>query len=1010
MNSIAYAISSSIKEGKWLSVTYDNPNEGRDTSFWCSIRDIDAKTHTLKVDMFNSTKSLDALINKTIHYERIKSADLITFSSFDTPEALIQKLENHPQDFAWLHYENFNNDILRYLDECNRLDNDPYQKHYAMVEGIDLSVLKTQKAVALSPEQIDQIVKAIYFNDLTKIDTASNELALSVLSVDENNKKYVVAYYTVCFNPSTKTLALCGSLKFNKTFIIEEHRHSLSQYLDIDPDEFIEGFQKDPVTYTNLLKEGFDHGEQVDTRPDLMILERDMEVSLSRLFEIVEEKRWKGTLNVPMKAFFGDISLRNNGKKEPVIVVYDHQVNIDQVRVIYNAMKNPVTYVQGPPGTGKTQTIFNVLVSAFFADKKVLVCSMNNKPVDGLLKKLSFTYVTKSGGRNEVPFPLLRLGKKEYVITATLKIRDYMDHPFGGKPDLSRIESIKNYEALRNKNLVGLLTQYEQRKVIEDNIAAANKLLTHLKPNDRFAEPIKRQIAAMTEELDKHRLITNEEVLGMLACASDSHSYMQYLYYASLERVQKLQQPRYKELSEIVHLADDDERYKKFNGWIASDANIKLLTDAFPLIFSTNISSSHLGSAEGFMFDLVIMDEAGQCDIAKSLLPIARGNSLLLVGDPDQLQPVVLLDPSINERLKAKYQIGSTYDYAEKSILSLMSGNDRVSKHILLSYHYRCGRRIIGFSNQYFYHQSLKLQTANGEGSVLLNKVTNFFKAPRKNVSLDEAEAVVKYVKRNAVKDTVIITPFKNQEATINALLTQEGISDVKACTIHSVQGAEASCVILSPSVNRYTSKETFKWLAKHKEIANVAVTRGQNKLVIFADPEAIDKVSTGDNVWKQLVRYAASNGQVAVVPPENLTADIGKSHASTAEDEFYKTMAQFCSVYRKYHVARNVKLATLFPNNPDFASSKQEFDSVIYARAGFLGRMLPVLAFEVSGGEHFGDAYREALDKKKRELSQKIGLKIVIIDNNSVKDYEFIRELMCSMNNEEAVQMSLFA
>ena len=39
----------------------------------------------------------------------------------------------------------------------------------------------------------------------------------------------------------------------------------------------------------------------------------------------------------------------------------DKRVNIDQMRVIYNSMKYPITYVQGPPGTGKTQTILNVV-------------------------------------------------------------------------------------------------------------------------------------------------------------------------------------------------------------------------------------------------------------------------------------------------------------------------------------------------------------------------------------------------------------------------------------------------------------------------------------------------------------------------------------------------------------------------------------------------------------------------------------------------------------------------
>ena len=62
---------------------------------------------------------------------------------------------------------------------------------------------------------------------------------------------------------------------------------------------------------------------------------------------------------------------------------------------------------------------------------------------------------------------------------------------------------------------------------------------------------------------------------------------------------------------------------------------MRLLNNAFPIIFSTNISSSRLGNPE-YKFDLVVMDEAGQCNVAHALIPVAKAESLLLVGDPNQ--------------------------------------------------------------------------------------------------------------------------------------------------------------------------------------------------------------------------------------------------------------------------------------------------------------------------------------------------------------------------------------
>jgi len=409
------------------------------------------------------------------------------------------------------------------------------------------------------------------------------------------------------------------------------------------------------------------------------------------------------------------------------------------------------------------------------------------------------------------------------------------------------------------------------------------------------------------------------------------------------------------------------------------------------------------------MFDLTVMDEAGQCDIAKSLIPISRGNSLLLVGDKDQLQPVVVLDPTVNERLKEKYHISHNYDYIDNSIITLMQNADNISKRIMLTYHYRCAKKIISFSNQYFYGQSLNLSFAKDEGQLALADVHNGTKTSR-NECYDEAKAIVDYVKRNQVNDAVVITPFLAQQHLLTQLLSEQGIKDVTASTIHSVQGAEKKTIIISPAVSERTSERTFQWLSSHKEIANVAVTRAQENLLVFADQKAVENLSKKqDNVWLELLKYAKSKGEYKVVPPTADAPNIGKSNGSTNEDEFFKTMAQLCSVYKNYRFRRNVNLSEVFPDDPDFANSKQEFDSVVYLKRTLFRPERPFIAFEINGGEHFGDAHREELDRKKRELCQKKNLILITIDNGTVKDYEYLREMIRKMNHEDYEQLPLF-
>lgn len=89
---------------------------------------------------------------------------------------------------------------------------------------------------------------------------------------------------------------------------------------------------------------------------------------------------------------------------------------------------------------------------------------------------------------------------------------------------------------------------------------------------------------------------------------------------------------------------------------------------------------------------MVIMDEASQGNIAMSLVPIIRGRSLMLVGDPQQLSPVILLNPIDNEKLKRIYGVTDEYDYIKNSIYKTYLACDAVSEEILLSHHYRCNK------------------------------------------------------------------------------------------------------------------------------------------------------------------------------------------------------------------------------------------------------------------------------------------------------------------------------
>ncbi len=995
-NAIAKEISLSIKEGKWLTIIYDSSKQNRDTSFWCFIEDINPDKQILKVSAFNDFKGTD-IIECNLSFKKIKEAKVINFTTGKYNQKLIDKINSNITAFSWLKYENFNNNILRYLEECSNADSDPYIADYSMIEGIDAEKLEEEKTYPLSSEQIHTLVRRVLRMDLDEWDKKQSELALSRFSIDDGEKKYVVVYQKVVFSPGESEMKVVSDLIVNPTFLIDGKKHSLSSYTELNAAEFRSLLKEDFNNAIEIIREGLRYKEKINTRPEFFCLQRDIQVNLASLFDRIEDKWSSGQLNAPLKAFFGNSSLTNNGKFLPGIVIFDKRVNADQALLIYNALKNKITYVQGPPGTGKTQTIFNTILSAYFGNKTVLVSTNNNRPLEGIIQKINFSYQGK-----EINFPYLRLGNSSKVEESILRIRKMLEVETNESLSFNELEELKESVLARNKEAVLSLTNFQKRKTVIENLRFLDKALSL----GAKTSTAKKQRQKLEEELQELPDITEDQLISSFVSLKNDEEALKYLYHSSLNRIKKLKNNRFNEFRDIIQIQDLAKARMKFNSFIGSDKNLALLTSVFPIIFTTNISASRLGNTD-FLFDLAIMDEAGQADIAHSLLPISRGKSLLLVGDEDQLTPVINLDSKINEDLRKKYEISDEYDYLTNSILSTMKDADKVSNRVLLRDHYRCGKKIINFSNKYFYENKLRLQKSLNNGGVEYHQTINYVKSPLRNQNFQEAENVVEYCKKANLSDCAIITPFVNQANLINSLLERNGLLGIKASTIHSVQGDEKETIVISTGVSKFSSSGALKWMETHGEIANVAVSRAKKKLVVFADEDALRKMKTGDDVWNELVEYCRSNGSFDVVPPNYKKAAIGRSNSSLSEDEFYATIQQIVSIRKKLKVVRNVPCKTILGEKG--SSFNGEFDSVIYEKTIF-GPFVPMFAFEFDGGEHFSDIKRISADKKKADICKSIGLKLIRLPNSFSKDYEFLKKLIeGSKGEDEAEQLSLF-
>jgi hypothetical protein len=544
----------------------------------------------------------------------------------------------------------------------------------------------------------------------------------------------------------------------------------------------------------------------------------------------------------------------------------------------------------------------------------------------------------------------------------------------------------------------------EQKEILQSLLAT--------QANSEVRSSIISELEKYNKENEEIGIIDDEDVMRFTFIAEDDFRFMEFIYYKSFQNIKRLGEPKYKALLEILKMDDKTEDDKKtknteFVKFLNEENNMDSFIKVFPYILTTNISSNKLGSPTEH-FDLCIIDEAGQCNVSTSLLPIIRCKDLVLIGDQNQLQPVIVLEENINKRLMEKYHIDESYNYCNNSIIKTMQAKDKISRFILLRYHYRCQKKIIQFSNARFYDDKLRIKTVPSEipDQLEFYQVKSEKFQEERNSSYQEALTIVEVIKKNKYKDVGIVTPFRNQAEQIKKQLRENNIFDVDAGTIHTFQGDEKSVIIMSTAILKATSEKTYRWAEENKEMINVAVTRAKDKLIMVGDYDEIKKKSKGkdDNLFS-LAGYVKTNGTSVVVPVRSSESFGLKSYDTKAESDFFKTISHITTTVKNIEFKSKVKISTAFENV--FVKDKEfyfkgEFDFVVYDKS----TKLPILVIEVDGNEHILNEVSIANDRKKERICKDNKIRIIRIPNNYVKRYELIKEwLVNTLGNEHLLQ-----
>lgn len=323
----------------------------------------------------------------------------------------------------------------------------------------------------------------------------------------------------------------------------------------------------------------------------------------------------------------------------------------------------------------------------------------------------------------------------------------------------------------------------------------------------------------------------------------------------------------------------------------------------------TSLSARGKVPFEPAHFDLVVIDEASQCDIASALPLLFRAKRTAIIGDPMQLRHISAVSKSKDSDLQAKYELvdnRASWMYSVNSLYDLAAAVADPAQIINLRDHHRSHSDIIEFSNRMFYGGKLRVATRyahlkrpnNQEPGVVWQDVKGKAIRPGNSGAQNpiEAKAVVEaledlLVLRGYLGSVGVVTPFRAQAQLIQTLISQHpklsdagNKAELLVDTVHRFQGDERDVIIFSPVVADGIPSGALGFLRSNGNLFNVAITRARGLLHIVGDKAAAR--TCGVDYLEEFVAYVSRLGAPTVGPFEATSMPVGAEYPAVARSE----------------------------------------------------------------------------------------------------------------------------
>ncbi|MBA7512440.1 Chromosome partition protein Smc [subsurface metagenome] len=278
---------------------------------------------------------------------------------------------------------------------------------------------------------------------------------------------------------------------------------------------------------------------------------------------------------------------------------------------------------------------------------------------------------------------------------------------------------------------------------------------------------------------------------------------------------------------------------------------------------------------ESIKFDLVIMDEAGAIDLPGAVLPFLKGNKFILLGDPEQLPPILVDRPAEIRRL-----IDKNPELKRSIFERFYKSNHGDNQVVMLTTQYWMKSEIADFVSSSFYggwldtpsEVEIDEKLRECQDDIVSNRYSMVC-FPRRfwtdyeggsAFSLVEIDFIKKIIKKfrheynsRIYEEIAIISPYRAQIGRI-----EDKIPDIECGTVHTFQGQEKGIIIFATANYRKSQNSGFGYLLEgpaSRNLLNVAVSRAKEKIIIIGSKELFKEVS----IYRTLYEHIQERGYV---------------------------------------------------------------------------------------------------------------------------------------------------